>query len=287
LGECANTGAYCMPTKPIHHLSPTTLIHAEKFGTLQDLHDVLSDFPIDIVAEFAGGKPEQILAFAGILPYFSLFNSIYFRSLTQGDGAIRVYPRQSGSKGTLEQDFAHVEDPKKYRDWYPPEQGNVRQGSIPKIGGWGSRRRWYVEQDWYMNEYHKFRRRLKENFQESQKDGRDDWNIPNTQEWMEENNLGVETALRFYMYFSGAPTGQIRRRAIQDGCAWVLGCVQNLPMQDAPFAAGLCQESEHSRPKIYDSQVAGDQVMCRIHNQWKTSNPLMDLGGILWCVFGD
>ena len=187
----------------------------------------------------------------------------------------------------MEQTFEYVESIQKQNTGLTPERGNVRSGCIPKIGGWNGRRRWFVEEERFMKQYNAFRRQLKEEFTDTNKDDRQDWNIPAVEEWMKEKYLGRDTANRFWRYLSGAPTGQIRRRAIHDGCAWPLGCVQNLPVEEAPFAGALCQESEHSRPKIYDSTADGDQVMCRIHNQWKTSNPLMDLGGILWCIFGE
>jgi hypothetical protein len=276
-----------MGPKPIHRLGPDELQHTDKFPDFAGMVATLSEFPLETAAAFSGAKQEQIISMSGIMPYFSLFSSMYFRALTQGDDAVRIYSRSPGQKNTMEQDFEHVESIHPPDSWYKPERGNVRSGSIPKIGGWLGRRRWFVERTRFMEEYKKFRMSLVTKFQESEKDNRQDWNISGVREWMAENYLGEETADRFWKYFSGVPTGQIRRKAIHDGCAWPLGCVQNLPVDEAPFAGALCQEKEHSRPKIYDPTVEGDQFMCRIHNQWKTSNPLMDLGGILWCIFGE
>ena len=118
-----------------------------------------------------------------------------------------------------------------------------------------------------------FRSELVVNFRETGKDDRNDWNKTSVIEWMNAHHLGEETAKRFYRYFSGVSktSGKVKTRPIKDSCAWPLGCVQNLPHEESPYASSLCQEVEHSRPKIYDPTVAGDQYMCRIRNQWKTS----------------
>ena len=272
---------------PLHRLDNGTLNHADQFASLEALAQVLEEFPVDLAARFAGGKPEQILALAGILPFFSLFSSIYFRSVTQGKKSIRVYKRRGKSKETDEE---YLQNKVKSDDeGLDVEPNKINSGGIPKIGGWEGRDRWYVEWEKYNTQYQAFRSELVVNFRETGKDDRNDWNKTSVIEWMNAHHLGEETAKRFYRYFSGVSktSGKVKTRPIKDSCAWPLGCVQNLPHEESPYASSLCQEVEHSRPKIYDPTVAGDQYMCRIHNQWKTSNPMLDLGGILWCIYGD
>lgn len=270
---------------PIHRLSANSPFHVDRFENPQDLSNLFHDFPFETVAGFSGGKSQQIIAFAGIIPYFSLFSSMYFRATTQGSSTIKIYER-SGKKDPSEIIEGNITDAigRKEGTVIP---GIVQPDHLPSIGGFSDRRKWYVEEAKFLDELNKFTVLLKEDFNQSNKDDRNDWNNYQVKQWMEEHHMGTPTAKRFWKYFSGAPTQQIRRNPTKDGCGWPLGCVQNLPQEDAQYASSLSQEVEHSRPKTYDNRSKGDQYMCSIHNRWKTSNPLMDLGGMLWCIFGD
>ena len=102
-------------------------------------------------------------------------------------------------------------------------------------------------------------------------------------EEINQQRLGEDTSERFYEYFTGRETPLI---SIGGSCSWPLGCVQNLDPAEFKFSDRLLSENEHSKPKSL-FEYSANQKMCCTHNRWKAANPLFDVGGMLWCIFGE
>ena len=218
---------------------------------------LLTEEDVDLISSFSGGNKQNIVSLMGILPYFSLFHSIYMRSVT------RLKDRYIRNQHRIEHDFK----------WGERESSTI---SSVRIGRHG--RKWFVEREDWDKEYLEFEEKF---ILAEIEDGR---TALEAREKLQQKFISSETSSRFYNYFSGQYTTCV---PITGSCSWPLGCVQNIPEhEDYPMIESLFSEREHSKPSTLYSREP-DQSMCYIHNRWKTWNPVFDLGGILWCIFGD
>lgn len=218
---------------------------------------LLTEEDVDLISSFSGGNKQNIVSLMGILPYFSLFHSIYMRSIT------RLKDRYIRNQHRIEHDFK----------WSERESSTI---SSVRIGRHG--RKWFVEREDWDKEYLEFEEKF---ILAEIEDGR---TAHEAREKLQQKFISSETSSRFYNYFSGQYTTCV---PITGSCSWPLGCVQNIPEhEDYPMIESLLSEREHSKPSTLYSREP-DQSMCYIHNRWKTWNPVFDLGGILWCIFGD
>lgn len=202
---------------------------------------------IDSIAEFVGGNAKHILGIQRIIPYFSLFNGIYLRSISKNENYIHEKIKTDGNG-------------KKYASiWIGKDVNN--DGT-----------KWAVTEEDFINEYRQFKATIGGKLGIGGKELND---------WLDKRKLGKETSERFWKYLSGK---EVELGPISGTCAWPLGCVQNLKSDEFKNSYKLGNEKEHSRPKtLYE--YSADQSMCHYHNMIKTDNPIFDLGGVLNCIY--
>jgi len=233
-------------------------IRPGEFAQFDKLKPFGEGYPIDdplieLISSFTGTNSGILNSVIAIMPYHSLFNSIYMRAV--------------------------VANSQKYIKQQTTEEGGIKSTSV-WIGDMLTGKQWAISPEDFKKEYQKFREEYKK-FR-FEKDGVKLTTLERKRA-LEEIHLGHETAERFRRYFSGEETP---RRPISGSCAWPLGCVQNLPTEEFPKSSDLLIHAEHSKPKIL-FQADADQTMCASHNMLKTNNTLFDVGGILWCILGE
>jgi hypothetical protein len=235
----------------------TVGIHPEELARSNKLKPFGEGYPIDdplieLISSFTGTNSGILNSVIAIMPYYSLFNSIYMRAV--------------------------VANSHKYIKQQTTEEGGIISTSV-WIGDKLTGKQWAISDEDFNKEYQKFRKEYRK-FR-FEKDGVE-LSTPELHRALKEIHLGYDTAERFRRYFSGEETP---RRPISGSCAWPLGCVQNLPTEEFPKSSNLLTHAEHSKPKIL-FQADADQTMCASHNMLKTNNTLFDVGGILWCILG-
>lgn len=207
--------------------------------------------PIDqeilkIISEFAGGEVSLIQSFMGILPYFSLFHTMYLSAIS------------------------------KHEKYILNEEKNSEKG-VNSLWIGSNEEKWRIEKAHYDTEYSFFMAQI-----QSHLGGADTIKTPEVQEYLRERHMGPETRDRFFTYFTG---GESQSLGTPGSCAWPLGCVQNLNSEEFPYSDLLGNQEEHGRPKSL-REATYSQHMCQLHNNWKSDNPLFDLRGILYCIYG-
>jgi hypothetical protein len=200
---------------------------------------------LEMISTFCGAESSGISLFQRVIPYFSLFSSIYFRVVSGKANLISSARSNDGEQIQSSIRFGELDGP----EW--------------KI----SRDDWDAEYEKFVNAYIA---------------SKDDISVEIALAEIDDQSLGAGTSGRFYEYFTGIETPLI---SIGGSCSWPLGCVQNLDPDEFRYSKHLLSENEHSKPKsLFDYKA--NQKMCCTHNRWKAANPLFDIGGILWCIFG-
>ena len=209
----------------------------------------IGDIEIQAISDFSGSNPSILKSFISIIPYFTLFHSIWMRAAArQPNKHLKTTQTKSGQK-------------------------------ILWIGDVETDERWAISAEDYNKEYQKFKNLFRERMEavSSRK-----ISTIELQEELDRLHLGKETAERFRRYFSGEETPS---QSISGSCANPQGCVQNL-QEFAEVGHKFVTEKEHSKPDVLWFGNA-DQKMCLTHNRWKSSNPMFDVGGMLWCILGN
>jgi hypothetical protein len=257
------------------------------------------DFPDEIyhnIARFVGANELDLILHTKLIPMVSLFQGIYLRCVTQRHDSVLCFKDEENS--------AVPETPPKFRDVYGRK---TRIGKFDEVDKRCNHEEFGIDQenDVSLHEmyevYNKFaktsnRKTLREiGLGEIQLWlmwryltrrsidincwKRDFYSMTKTNDVRQRKDEDEEQwGVRVWKIFGGdyiktspiRAMGKLSFASRVKACSFTLGCPQNLPAEEAPYANRLSWEREHSRPQSWGGTDEVDlRAMCTFHNGQK------------------